>query len=272
MPDNTAQTLAILADDAYSDHPALGLPAGFSALDLPGLHMTGGLYTHGNAAAAVSMGVLDGEQVLVVAFRGTDSTHDWVSDVVNIDDEYAAYKPLAKAIESYAEQGGKVVLTGHSAGGAMAQIFMSEHAGDDQYRAVTFGSPGALPERHVFAAAADSRITNYAVSDDPIVYLGEHRADAIAALGHGVGGLVGVALSEISHLTHISFGGFGGLLSGAAKGISGDYVNNGATVVLDGAHPSVTLQEALHDGLSEHDPETYVALTGSATVFEPHLW
>jgi pimeloyl-ACP methyl ester carboxylesterase len=272
MPVNTAQTLAILSDDAYADHPALGLPDGFSAADLPGIHSVDGLYTAGHAAAAISTGMLDGQQVLVVAFRGTDDVHDLTRDVFNIDDEYSAFKPLAKAIEQYAAAGGKVVLTGHSAGGAMAQVFMSEHAGDDHYRAVTFGSPGALPEKHVFAAATDTRITNYAVSDDPVVYLGEHRNDAIAAVANAVGGHFGGVVADVEHLTHISFG---HLLS-AAKSLTGDYVNNGTDVVLPGAQPSIDLQGALddarHEDLSEHDPQIYVALTGSASVFEPHLW
>lgn len=265
MPDTTAHTLAILADDAYAKTPAAGLPAGFAAVDLPGLHTTGGLYQNGHGAAEVSSGVLDGQQVLVVAFRGTDGVHDWISDVTNIDSEYADFKPLAKAIEQYAAAGGKVVLTGHSAGGAMAQIFMSEHAGDDHYRAVTFGSPGALPQKHVFAAAADSRITNYVVSDDPVVYLGQHRAEAIAETA----GVLKTVLGAFTSLTHISLG---GLFGSAAKALTGDYVNNGATVVLQGAAPSVTLQAALHDGLSEHDPGKYVQLTTSQSLYEPHLW
>ncbi len=271
MPANTAQILAILADDAYSDTPVTGLPSGFTPFDLPGLNMSDGFYRHGNGAAAVAMGVLDGQSVLVVAFRGSDSTHDWVSDVVNIDDSYVAYKPLVAAIEQYSAAGGKVVLTGHSAGGTMAQIFMSEHLGDDHYRAVTFGSPGALSEKDVFSAHADSRITNYAVSDDPIVYLGAHRAEAIAAIGKGIGGVLTGVLGEVGHLQHVSLHGLGGPSDGP-NGIAGDYVNNGIQVVLAGAQPSLTLDQALHGGLSEHEPETYVALTGAPTVFEPHLW
>jgi hypothetical protein len=107
------------------------------------------------------------------------------------------------------------------------------------------------------------------VSDDPVVFLGEHRADAIAAVVKPIGGFLDSVLSEFSHLTHISLG---GLFGSSAKALTGDYVNNGTTVVLPGAAPSLTVQAALHDGLSEHNPDIYVSLTGSATVFEPHLW
>jgi hypothetical protein len=268
MPTNTAQVLAQLADDAYSADPGAHLPAGFTAVNLSGLHMHDGLYSHGHGQAAVSSGVLDGEPVMVVAFRGTDGAHDWVSDVTNIDDQYASFKSLVKAMEQYADAGGKVVLTGHSAGGAMAQIFMSEHQGDDHYRAVTFGSPGALPEKHVFSVQADARITNYVVSDDPIVVLGQHRGELIDAAADSVGGLLGGVLHGLSSLTHISLGG----LFSSAKALTGDYVNNGTTVTLPGAGPALSVHTALTTGLSEHDPATYVSLTGAGTVFEPHLW
>ncbi|WP_293905554.1 Mbeg1-like protein [Phenylobacterium sp.] len=268
MPVNTAQVLAALADDAYGADPGAHEPIGFTAFDFAGLHMHDGLYTHGHGAAAVSTGMLDGQQVMVVAFRGTDGAHDWISDVTNIDDQYGAFKSLVKAVEQFADAGGKVVLTGHSAGGAMAQIFMSEHLGDDHYRAVTFGSPGALPEKHVFGVHADPRITNYVVSDDPIVVLGEHRGDLIGDAVKTVGGLLGGVLQEFASLTHISLGG----LFSSAKAIAGDYVNNGITVTLPGAGPALSVHTALTTGLSEHDPATYVALTGASTVFEPHLW
>ncbi len=69
-------------------------------------------------------------------------------------------------MEQYALQDNlPVVVTGHSLGAGLAQVFMSEHPenGPVSYQAVTFGSPGAL-----IAAASDARITNFEIADDLI--------------------------------------------------------------------------------------------------------
>jgi len=96
---------------------------------------------------------------------------DWRTDLRDINLAYAKFQPLVRAVENYASAGGRVLLVGHSQGGAVVQIFMYAHRGQDRYRAVTFGSPGARPQHGLFASAADPRITNYAVSDDPFVFL-----------------------------------------------------------------------------------------------------
>jgi len=263
----TAQTLAELASDAYSQNPAKDLPAGFAPVDLPGLQMHNGLFSDGSAQAAVSLGVLDGDQVLVVAFRGSDHRQDWIDDLRDINAEYPNFQPLISAVEDYANAGGKVVVVGHSLGGAMAQVFMSQHAGDDQYRAVTFGSPGALPEAGVFAAHADTRITNYQVSDDPFVFLGEHRAE-IAALANQDPAFAAGLAAELSKLTHLSVK----QIAASLSAITADYVNDGTTVFLPGAEASVTLENLLTTDPAEHDPSLYVALTGASSLFEPQLW
>jgi Ca2+-binding RTX toxin-like protein len=264
---DTAHTLAEIAASTYDTNPAAGLPSGFTAVNLPNLGMAGGVFVNDHALALIGQGLLDGEQVLVVAIRGTDDAYGWVADVGNIDAEYGALKPLAAALEAYAAGGGKVVLTGHSMGGAMDQIFMAEHPNDDNYRAVTFGSPGALPEQGVFSIESDARITNYAVSDDPFVFLGEHRAEvasyAVKNLAAGVG--LATELASVTHLTAAT-------LLPTIRDLGADYVNNGSTLTLAGAGSPLTLDSLAHANLSEHEPSTYVALTGADALPEPSLW
>jgi pimeloyl-ACP methyl ester carboxylesterase len=71
--------------------------------------------------------------------------------------------------------GDPVVTTGHSLGGAMAQLYMASHPNQPNepgHAAVTFGSPGA-----VLPPGEDPRISNYVIADDPAVVLGANRAD-----------------------------------------------------------------------------------------------
>ena len=263
---NLAATLATLAGDAYSNFPG-PLPTGFQAASLAGVTLHGGEFMNGSAAALVTTGVVDGLQTLVVAFRGSDDATDWLNDLRNIDNAYGAFQPLVSAIERYAAAGGHVLLVGHSLGGAIAQIFMSEHPADDHYRAVTFGSPGALPETGVFHAAADSRITNYAISDDPMVFLGEHRAEVASYAMHHL--LYGAVLAEeaadesgLSLKTVVQSESF----------MTADYVNNGAVVTLHGHSSSLSISSVITANPAEHDIATYLKLTSVSGIPEPFLW
>jgi pimeloyl-ACP methyl ester carboxylesterase len=217
-----AQIAAASANDDLSD-----LPLGFTPISAPGL--PGGIYRNDNSAASVTTGVLNGEQVLVLTFRGSDDRQDWLNNLRNINTDYADLTDIITFVDNYAAMTGlPVVVVGHSLGGALTQVFMSQHpAGSPvDYRAVTFGSPGAL-----VTSVADPRITNYEVSDDPIPYLGQYRAaignraeaDPVyaselvtlaTALGRGLTPLE--AYESIPYLTT-------------------DYVNRGETVLLRGS-------------------------------------
>jgi pimeloyl-ACP methyl ester carboxylesterase len=257
---NTARTLATFADEAYDDGPATMLPKGFRPAALADLSLPGGRFANGSAKALITTGVLDRASVLVVAFRGSDDTATWLADLRNIDALYREFRPLVRAIERYAEAGGKAVLVGHSAGGAVVQLFMYAHARDDHYRAVTFGSPGALPQAHVFAAQPDARITNYAVADDPFVFLGEHRADVASYARRDW--IYALALaSAIAHESGLSVA----QIVGSEPYLSANYVNNGVKVLLPGSRSMLSVQSVIGADPEEHEMTTYSKLVGSGT-------
>jgi pimeloyl-ACP methyl ester carboxylesterase len=252
--------LAAFADEAYGDGATPTLPEGFRPATLAGLSLPGGRFTNGSANALITTGVLDHASVLVAAFRGSDDVETWLADLRNINAHYRGFRPLARALERYAEAGGKVVLVGHSTGGAMVQLFMYAHAGDGHYRAVTFGSPGALPQAHVFAAQADPRITNYAIADDPFVFLGEHRAEvAFHARRDWIYAMT--LAGEIAHESGLSLA----QILGSQPYLSANYVNNGVKVLLPGARSALSTESVIGADPDEHEIATYVRLVGTAT-------
>ena len=260
-----AQVLAVLALHTYGHAAMARLPDGFRAASLAGVETSQGRFMRGSAAALVTQANLGGKPTLVVTFRGSDDAQDWRTDLRDINLAYAKFQPLVHAIETYASAGGRVLLVGHSQGGSMAQIFMYTHRGQDRYRAVTFGSPGARPQPAMFGVAEDARITNYAVSDDPFVFLGGHRSEVIRyAVRHPIYALMlAQGVAEASGLPLIS------VLLGA---MSDDYLNNGLDVRLRGVRSSLTIQSLLRSDPAEHDAATYAKLLGSGAVSAPVLW
>src|SRR3954467_12382352 len=75
--------LAQLSAAAYADTP-VALPAGFTALDpsnfnlplQPGESFSSGVFKSGNGAALLSVGFLEGQAAIIVAFRGSDDSTD----------------------------------------------------------------------------------------------------------------------------------------------------------------------------------------------------
>ncbi len=218
-----AATLATISAATYSNSLA-GLPAGFNPLPLSGT--VGGVFVNANAAASVTTGVLDGQSVVVLSFRGSDDRQDWLNNLRNINADYPKFAPLIAAVEQYALQNNlPVVVTGHSLGAGLAQVFMSEHpeSGPVSYQAVTFGSPGAL-----IAASPDARITSFEIADDLIPYIGELRAEIGArASGNPVyaNALAAVAVGASGSLTPED-------VFDSIPALTAGYVNRGQTVLL----------------------------------------
>ena len=188
MTPTTDALLAQLSAAAYSDTPA-ALPAGFTALDpsnfslalQPGETFSGGIFRSGNGVAQLSVGYVEGLSTIVVSFRGSDDSTDSQQDLNNINAAYASFGSLVAAVDAAsAAWGNPVVVTGHSLGGSLAQLYMASHPnqpGLPGHAAVTFGSGGAI-----LPAGTDERITNYVIADDPAVFIGAHRAEIGEAL------------------------------------------------------------------------------------------
>ncbi len=258
-------TLAQLSLDAYSDTAAL--PTGFIAPPLalsptPGVSYSNGSFHAGSGAALVSTGLLNGEQTLVVAFRGSDDAVDSRHDLGGINGAYADFAPLVQAVDAYAASGAvqQVVVTGHSLGGAMAQLYMATHPdqpGGPAHEAVTFGSPGAQ-----LAAAPDARIDNLVIADDPAVLLGVHRAEVGAVLAANPA--LAQAAAQQAALE------FPGLTAEEALAslplLTSNYVNRGDLTLLPAADGRLDPSAALHLDPAEHDMALYLARTTAAAA------
>ncbi|MBX6741732.1 MAG: hypothetical protein IRY87_06750 [Acetobacteraceae bacterium] len=261
-------TLAQLSLDAYGDAPVL--PPGFTAAPLqlppdPAARYANGVYHDANGAALAVTGLLDGEQTLVLAFRGSDDCADSISDLQGINAGYPNFQSLIAAADAYAASGAvqQVVVTGHSLGGADVQLYMASHPdqpGGVPHRGETFGSPGAM-----LAPAPDARIENIVIADDPAVFLGAHRGE-IGAVLQADPLLAAAAAQQIAHdlpgltvqeaLASLPF-------------LTSNYTNRGTIVLLPGENGQ--LGPAAPNGLLEADPAEhratlYVAETTEAAA------
>ncbi len=257
--------LVRLAQDAYLN-PASGLPAGFTLVSQSALGLTvgasetfaAGVYTDQNAAALVSIGTLNGVTTLVLAFRGSDDRQDSVADLSNINSAYPLFSNLIAAVDGFASRQAipQVLVTGHSLGGGMAQLYMQSHADNSttRYVAETVGSPGVLQ-----SAGTDSRITNLQIADDPAVYLGSNRASVGAQLQFNpilAAAAIFAGPEVFPGLTYLD-------VLNAIPSLNANYVNRGAVVLLPDADGTYTTDNSLLDavsaGKSEHVVATYLS-------------
>ncbi|WP_235885379.1 lipase family protein [Paenibacillus cymbidii] len=160
--------------------------------------------------------VLESERDVIVAFRGTGSTVDWISDMIARQCKYPfvrdagwshtgftdIYRSMRRAVVSLVDScndgtGRPVYVTGHSLGGALAALNATDLAGnrpEADIRVCTFGAPRAgNPE---FAGAfnrtvADSRRYHNEfdiVPHLPPLYYKSPKTDAIYRYMHVSGG------------------------------------------------------------------------------------
>jgi hypothetical protein len=266
--------LARIADLAYMDGSTT-LPPGFfevSQAELgistgPNESYANGLYTNFNAAAEILVGTVNGVTTAILDFRGSVNRQDSLNDLQDINRQYPLYANIIAAFDAWVarESIGNVLVTGHSLGGAMDQIYMGAHANNatTSYTAETFGSPGIIT-----SPATDNRITNIQIADDPAVYLGENRATVGAELQSNPA-LAAAAIFEgpqvFPGLTYLD-------VIDSIGDLNTNYVNRGAVVQLpdaDGTYTGISnLLGAASAGLNEHLVTTYIsrleALTGDS--------
>ncbi len=165
--DRLIEAMAQLAEDAYDQNSRDARAEGWHAFTAAELGMKAknsgsvrytfkdGVYQGETArssegqALVLSQTVGD-ETVLTLAFRGTVNLARQFADYFPFDKHYANFKPLIAAVKEFVADASngidKVVVTGHSLGGAMAQLFLNEKLAVP-LSGYTFGSPGADDDR-----------------------------------------------------------------------------------------------------------------------------
>ena len=102
---------------------------------------------------------------LAIAFRGTSDLTDFLDDLIggslDFGVAYGAFDSFVATILNQAVTIGatRILVTGHSSGGAMAEEVMSRYA-DNKLVAVTFGSPGINDPSIANRPGSDQRLIN----------------------------------------------------------------------------------------------------------------
>jgi hypothetical protein len=271
-----------VAEASYSTNATVpGLVAVTSSEIGNGINLTNGLYSNNRSVALLLQGTINGQKSLVIAFRGSSTAADWIQDLQGVDQHYN-FTQLVSAIQSLAGNYDVVYLTGHSLGGAMAQLALNnlEQTSSDptKFQAITFGSPGT---QEVIPNYAQQ--TNYQIADDPVPFLGQNRF-AIGAAWQVWSGFVDsqdfatrLVLNQISDLINGEIASlFNGALIEKSSLITPDEVNQswpyllsgnydiaGTTSVLGGATPLSTLLSSLSlDAVFSSLEERFPALSG----------
>ena len=132
------------------------------------------IYNSANAAGFIA--IKNG--VMAITFAGTANAADVVTDIAGgltswdpYYDEYVSF--IARAADLLIEAGSnitKVLITGHSLGGAMAELLLADWIDDDRVVGVTFGSPGV--EADIDSLGID-RLLRIEHSDDIVVDLAQ---------------------------------------------------------------------------------------------------
>lgn len=235
-----------------------------SEIGLAPTQLSNGVFRNSNAEAIVAAATLNGHRTLAIGFRGTNDNDDWKHDFQNINAHFDLFDPLVAALNAVIARGefDLVLVTGHSLGGAMTQMFMAEYKGITPAYAMTTGSPGYLQPQ----AVADARIINYQVTDDAIIFLGSQRAAVGQALSSFPGSLM---VGQLGSVLNSSFGIPTSLVSESIPFFTQNYYQRGTVEILRvPGHPDAPLTSVTSlitsYNATAHDFATYA--TGLAGV------
>ena len=158
--DRLIAEMARLAEDAYDQSAKDAVGRGWDAVTAAELGMAekgsgsvrytfrDGVYQGDRSGssegqALVLSRTIDDKSVLTIAFRGTVDLIDQYKDYFPFDRHYKTFKPLIQAVKEFVADAAngidKVVVTGHSLGAAMAQLFLNDSGGAGSR--LHFGSP-----------------------------------------------------------------------------------------------------------------------------------
>ena len=115
-------------------------PDFFNVTDLGYSVNAKGMISNFNASALVARSA----DALVLSITGTDETTDKLLDWAMLGAQLAKLQPLFQGVYDYAAANGlKVIVTGHSMGAAMAQMFFAQFGNEGvEVEGVNFASPG----------------------------------------------------------------------------------------------------------------------------------
>jgi hypothetical protein len=219
--------------------------------------LSNGLYSNVNAQAIVAVADYDGHRTLAIGFQDSNDAQDWRENFQNINSHYLRYEPLIAGIDAAVGAGryDLVLVSGHSLGGAMAQMFVAGYANIAPVYGITTGAPGYLQPGPVF----DDRIINYQITDDPVIILGDNRAQ----VGQILASLGPATLTALATTVGNALGFPADVITSSVPFMTQNYYDWGANVILPvpghPAAPPPVQSLLLGVNVDAHDFATYNA-------------
>ncbi len=180
-----ATLYSIFADISYKNEDQIRtalVGSNWTVLSIDSKYVTPG--AGGFAAVAYGLDANDDgiyEQV-VIAYRGSDNPADWLGADSEIALGQIPTEQLSEAVAFYAavnatygtDNGNNLSITGHSLGGALAQL-VSANFGN---YAVTFNAPGMANQKKTMDFLY-SNVLNYVIMNDVVGTMGEHVGNTL---------------------------------------------------------------------------------------------
>lgn len=260
-------TLAWFAELAYEDSWTTAEVLGWHMVDgweigVSDSLLTDGHYKYLNGDAMVLSAKFNGSDVLVMSFRGSEDNADWVTNITDIDEHFELFGALTSAAQAQLASGAidAILVTGHSLGGAMTEVYLHTYADPNVY-GISWGSPGI----HMDQPVADSRLINYVFTDDGVAWLGTQRDEVGDEVSLWSLGDFAKVLDSLN--ISVAAGGFSFLA--ALADLKGDYQHQGTTafIAADGSHvgsydPGITLDN-FQPYVDTHDMGRYLLASES---------